>query len=555
MATGEAKRDIRGPRGSHSQLSKRLVSERLDRWEEAYEQGRDIPVEELCADCPELAADVAEGISLLKESWLQAGGGERSGEESSRTGCRPGLAGFDDLKPGVEPLPGYRLLERIGGGGFGEVWSVEWFFRQYALKLIRDEKKLLIECEGLALINGLSHQHLLHRLFFTRTKAGFVVIMEVADETLEGHFAGLRGRLPVTSLCAEAVYLLRDAAEALDYLHTEGEVVHLDVKPANLFLRHNRCKVGDFGTVRAIPGGLSENDAVVFSPPVGNGSHATTECYRTIREVPREALYERGATLFTHAGCFSPRYAPPEAFDKKASRTSDQYSLALTFCELVTGTIPFQGKPEEQEQERAQGITDLRVLTPLPEPLWLAVDRALSPRPEDRFPSCMAFVEALRDALLPLVKQNKAALARLSESPVPHRAPASSRKWFVRGSGHAAWNHVTWAGVLAILLAGVFVFSAWGGRMVVRPSRGLWWLSAGRGWMTALMVTFLLMTSLVVLPSVLLTVWVGRLDPLSSIGRVTGASSNEGDALTHPEAIPPATPPPAGPEAGHLMHK
>src|SRR5205823_3968892 len=104
-------------------------------------------------------------------------------------------------------------------------------------------------------------------------------------------------------------------------------------------------------------------------------------------EVPWDRALRRDAALFTGALAFSPRYASPEVFAGKASLSSDQYSLALTFCELVADTIPFRGR-KSSPTERLAGKMDLGSL---PEVLRPAVGKALSPQPGDRFPSCLDF--------------------------------------------------------------------------------------------------------------------------------------------------------------------
>ena len=46
-----------------------------------------------------------------------------------------------------------------------------------------------------------------------------------------------------------------------------------------------------------------------------------------------------------HTGSMTPSYAAPEFFDRKTSSQSDQYSLAITYCHLRGGRLPFEGHP------------------------------------------------------------------------------------------------------------------------------------------------------------------------------------------------------------------
>src|SRR5205085_1315996 len=94
-------------------------------------------------------------------------------------------------------------------------------------------------------------------------------------------------------------------------------------------------------------------------------------------------------------GGLTPTYAAPETFDGVLTRHCDQYSLAIVYQELLTGTPPFPGGSVQQIiLQHLQSPPDLSPLPPGDRP---AVARALAKRPEDRFPTCAAFVRALRE--------------------------------------------------------------------------------------------------------------------------------------------------------------
>lgn len=85
-------------------------------------------------------------------------------------------------------------------------------------------------------------------------------------------------------------------------------------------------------------------------------------------------------------------YAPPEFYEGALSPHSDQYALAVTYCQLRTGQVPFatvdsEGKPRHQP-------SDLAVLIP-PAAERAIVQRALATNPTDRWPSCEEFIAAL----------------------------------------------------------------------------------------------------------------------------------------------------------------
>src|SRR5262249_9849705 len=161
--------------------------------------------------------------------------------------------------------------------------------------------------------------------------------------------AGAAG-LPAAELLAQ----MRDAARGLDHLNAH-KIQHRDVKPHNLLLVGGRVKVADFGLVK---------------------------------------LLEH--TLASNTGDLTPAYAAPEVFDGQPHPLSDHYSLAVTYCELRGGRLPFSGTPLELMAGHAQRPPDLTMLPPRERP---AVARALAKEPRQRWPSCLAFVEALAVAL------------------------------------------------------------------------------------------------------------------------------------------------------------
>ncbi len=154
-------------------------------------------------------------------------------------------------------------------------------------------------------------------------------------------------------------------------------------------------QVGDFGTVARFSGSRSAPSAVLLFLPAEDGSSARqTEWFGSLRDVPQRKAWVRGATLFTAAGAFSPMYAPPEVLQGSFTRSFDQYSLAVTFCELATGQTPFNEEGESVERRLGGAIT----LDLLPVRLRPPLVRALSLQPEDRFPSCQACVQKLSSA-------------------------------------------------------------------------------------------------------------------------------------------------------------
>src|SRR5262249_10198787 len=138
-------------------------------------------------------------------------------------------------------------------------------------------------------------------------------------------------------------------------------------------------------------------------------------------------LLERQVT--SHTGAMTPAYAAPEFFKGQTTSQSDQYSLAVTYCQLRGGRLPFAGTLEEIMMGHAQKEPDLSMVPEAERPV---VARALSKKPEERWPSCRAFVQALAataGTLLPPGGGVTTLLPVSSPRPVPPARPSRRRRW------------------------------------------------------------------------------------------------------------------------------
>ncbi|MBC7966154.1 MAG: hypothetical protein H7Z17_09540, partial [Fuerstia sp.] len=90
---------------------------------------------------------------------------------------------------------------------------------------------------------------------------------------------------------------------------------------------------------------------------------------------------------------YTPLYAPPELFEGRPDRGSDQYSLAIVYQTMLTGIPPFSGRTASQLMaQHLKSSPDLSSLLPSDRAV---VARALSKNPRTRFASCRQFVEEL----------------------------------------------------------------------------------------------------------------------------------------------------------------
>jgi hypothetical protein len=262
----------------------------------------------------------------------------------------------------AEPIPGYRLIERLGGGGFGEVWKAE--APGGLLKAIKfvygdlrtgDDEGIRAEQElkAMSRVKTVRHPYILSLERYDIIGGQLLIVMELADRNLWDRFRECRGQGLPGIPRDELLGYMEETAEALDLMNREYQLQHLDIKPQNLFLVHNHIKVADFGLVKDLEG--------------------------------------MAASV---TGGVTPVYAAPETFDGWVSRFCDQYSLAIVYQELLTGQRPFAGSNVRQlVLQHLQGVPDL---SSLPEADRRAVARALAKNPDDRHPTCCHLVEGLR---------------------------------------------------------------------------------------------------------------------------------------------------------------
>src|SRR5262249_16620310 len=94
----------------------------------------------------------------------------------------------------------------------------------------------------------------------------------------------------------------------------------------------------------------------------------------------------------------TPPYTAPELFQGQPSERTDQYALAVTWCELVEGQRIFTNAPVPEV-----GYPPLPVdLVQMPNEEAVVLARALHPQPSMRWPTCRAFLKALCEAQTPV---------------------------------------------------------------------------------------------------------------------------------------------------------
>lgn len=258
----------------------------------------------------------------------------------------------------------YELVREIAAGGMGVVYEAldRGLKRRVAIKRMRDEirvdrrerERFLTEARTVA---KLHHQNIADIHSIEEDGSDIYLVFEYVDGPTLFDILQEKGCFTLR----QASQVFRGICRALDYAHRHG-IVHRDLKPSNVVVdSEGTVKVMDFGVAR------QAKDAA--------GKHQVTT---------------------TVIG--TPPYMSPEMEQGVICKEADVYALGVCLYEVLCGDLPFEGgAPGEALLKKlsAQYTPLSRKVSGLPKGIDVLIDRALDPKPENRYRTPKEFSDAL----------------------------------------------------------------------------------------------------------------------------------------------------------------
>jgi serine/threonine protein kinase len=267
-----------------------------------------------------------------------------------------------------QEVAGYYIEDIVGKGGMAVVYLAldPRLSRRVALKILnpvlsvddRFRQRFILESRTVA---SIEHPNIIPIYEANADADGVLFIaMRYVDGLDLRRLIYDRGPLPI----GQANRIFAQVAAALDAAHAH-DLIHRDVKPANILLAGDHVYLTDFGITkhRSSISGLTQTDQFIGTP----------------------------------------RYMSPEQINKEhIDGRCDQYALACVVYEALSARLPFQRENDiallwAHLAEQPAPLSQIR--PELPPQIDAVMMRALAKSPEQRYSTCTEFVTALRDAI------------------------------------------------------------------------------------------------------------------------------------------------------------
>ncbi len=319
---------------------------------------------------------------------------------------------------GAPPVPStigrFSIIERIGTGGMGEVFSALDLSldRKVALKVLPRRlgldqgarTRLIREAHALAHVN---HPNVVEIYEAGENDDEVFIAMELIEGPTLRWWLDNEPRG-----WAEVLELFVGVGQGLAAMHEQG-LVHRDFKPTNVLVdEHGRARLIDFGLVRrSVPGekvylptpeGEPAQRDDAGEPAPGDQPESKTDSITEQEPAPpgnieddytqAESLTRTGSVMGTVM------YMSPEQFwGETTTATSDQFSFCIALFEALYGCPPYGG---DNYQGRAMAVNSGQIIerprdAAVPPKLYALLARGLSRSPEDRWPTMAELLERL----------------------------------------------------------------------------------------------------------------------------------------------------------------
>ncbi len=299
-------------------------------------------------------------------------------------------------------VPGYEIAQKLGAGAFGIVFKARKHSigKDYAIKFLKVDDAavrdaVLHELDTVRLFAQIDHPNLVSIEDMGHVSGiPFIVMGYAGEETLGRRLQ--TGKLPRD----EALRIFMQVSRGVHALH-ERMLVHFDLKPANIYLKGDAARVGDYGLSKLVTASR------------------------------RSLSFGRGTTY----------YMAPEVLHRKGDHRSDIYSLGVLLYECLVGHVPFQGDTEweilkKHETEAPSYPQDLAASD------RVVLEACLAKDPDDRVQS-VPEIQAMLEGRANSAPRRASTAAKTVAA--PRQAPAQATAQTQRAGG------VSWGWVLAIV--------------------------------------------------------------------------------------------------------